>query len=184
MPRNLGPTTKKVLLLLGGGLALGLARSPRQYFRVVKGIGDEWQKINREKLNKAIKQLYKSKLVNFKENPDGTTTLVINDSGKKKALTYQLDDMEIKKPKTWDHYWRIVIFDIPEKHKQAREALRGKLQQLGFYKLQKSIFVLPYECKNETDFIIEAFGIRPYVRYILAKHIDNEIHLKKLFDLI
>ena len=85
--------------------------------------------------------------------------------------------------KKWDTYWRIVVFDIPEKHKKAREALRHKLKELGFYKFQKSIFVIPYECKDEIDFIIEIFQIRPYVRYIVAKTLDNEIHLKKIFDL-
>lgn len=184
MAKGFGPITKKVLLLLGGGLALGLAQTPKQYFRVIKGIRGEWQKINRSKLNQSIRALYNSKLVSIKENTDSSTTMVINDAGKKKALTYEIDEIKINKPKHWDGLWRIVVFDIPEKNKRAREALRQKLRELEFYQLQKSIFVLPYECKNEVDFIIEVFQIRPHVRYIVAKSLDNELHLKKIFDLI
>jgi predicted transcriptional regulator len=34
-------------------------------------------------------------------------------------------------PKT-DGVWKIVIFDIPEKHQKVRNILRGKLKQLFF----------------------------------------------------
>ncbi len=184
MARGFSPTTKKVLLILAGGLALGLTRSPGQYFRLVKRLGYEWQKINRKKLNESIKTLYQNKMVSAVKNKDGTINMVINDAGKRKTLIYNLDGIKINEPKIWDKLWRIIIFDIPEKHKPAREALRQKLRELGFHKLQKSIFVMPYECKNEIDFVIEVFQIRPWVRYIVAKHIDNELHLKKHFDLI
>jgi len=162
---------------------LGLTQSPRQYFRVVKDIKDEWQKINRLKLNQSIRVLYHSKLVSIKEKSDGSATIIINDAGKKKALTYEIDEIKINKLKRWDGLWRIVVFDIPEKRKRAREVLREKLRELGFYQFQKSIFVIPYECKNEIDFIIEVFQVRPHVRYIVAKSLDNELHLKKIFGL-
>jgi len=183
MSRGFGPTTKKVILLLAGGLGLSVARSSRQYFKVIKDVKNEWQKINNKKLNESIKSLYRNKLIDIKEHLNGKTTITISELGKKRVLTYQIDEMKITKPQRWDGYWRIVVFDIPEKNKRAREALRQKLRELEFYQLQKSIFVLPYECKNEVDFIIEVFQIRPHVRYIVAKSLDNELHLKKIFNL-
>ncbi len=184
MSRNFSPVTKKVLLLLSGGIALGVARSPNTYFRVIKEVSQEWKKINNKKLNESIKTLYRSKLISAVEDENGILTMILNDAGKKKVLVYQLDNIKIEKPKKWDGLWRVVVFDIPEKHKKAREGLRKKLRELGFYQLQKSILVLPYECKNEIDFIIEIFQIRPWVRYMIVKDIDNNLHLKKMFDLI
>ena len=184
MSRNFSLVTKKVLLLLSGGIALGVARSPNTYFRVIKEVSQEWKKINNKKLNESIKTLYRSKLISAVEDENGILTMILNDAGKKKVLVYQLDDIKIEKPKRWDGLWRVIAFDIPEKHRKAREALRRKLRELGFYQLQKSILVLPYECKNEIDFIIEFFQIRPWVRYMIVKDIDNSLHLKKLFDLI
>ncbi|KKS75569.1 MAG: hypothetical protein UV48_C0009G0002 [Candidatus Azambacteria bacterium GW2011_GWA2_42_9] len=77
-----------------------------------------------------------------------------------------------------------MVFDIPEKHKKAREAIRECLNNLGFYKFQKSVFVLPFECSDEIDFITEYFNVRSYVRLILAETMDNELHLKKIFNLL
>lgn len=184
MSKGLGVTQKKVLLLLFGGLALGLSGSPRRYFKVLKAIQKEWQEIDRQVLRKAIKSLYESKLIKEKQNSDGTVTLVLTEKGKEKALVYDLDNMKIKKPKQWDKKWRVVLFDIPEKIKKTREAVRNHLKNLGFYEFQKSVFVYPYDCRDEIEYIIEFYDIRRFVRFIIADSIDNELHLKKYHKLI
>ena len=180
---RLGPNQQKVLLLLLGGIGLSVARSPNQYFKVFKEVEKEWQRINDRALNNAIKNLYHSKLIREHENPDGSLTMVLTDKGRKQAITFNIDNMAIKKPKKWDKKWRLVLFDIPEKHKPAREAIRNALKRLGFYEYQKSVFIHPYECQKEIDFVVEYFNIRQYVRTLTADNLDNEIHLRKVFDL-
>jgi len=179
-----GPVQKKILLLLSGFAAMGLSYGPRRQIWILKQIGREWNKINQQALNRAIKSLYESKLINIKERADGATKITITKSGKTKSLEFKIDEMNIKKPKTWDKKWRLVVFDIPEEHKKAREAIRECLNNLGFYKFQKSVFILPFECEDEIDFITEYFNVRSYVRSILAETIDNELHLKKIFNLL
>jgi DNA-binding transcriptional regulator PaaX len=184
MTQRLGKNQQKALLLLLGGLALGCSRSPKTYFYVLGKIGEEWKKINRQALGRAIKSLYESKLVSEKQNLDGTVTIVLTDKGKKKALTYNLEKMKIKKSKKWDKKWRVVLFDIPENKKRIRDALRYHLRRLEFYEFQKSVFIYPYDCKDEIDYVIEFYDIRKFVRFIVADFIDNELHLKKHFDLL
>src|SRR3989338_7423372 len=180
---RIGPTAQKVVLLLLGGLALGLTHSPQRYFKIIKMIGKEWLNIERRSLYNAIKSLYRSRLIDAKDNANGTTTLVLTERGKKKALTYQIDELKIPPMKRWDHKWRIVLFDIPENMKRARDALARVLKNAGFIKFQKSVFIHPFECRNEVDFIIEFFNVRPYVRFITAAEIDNELHMKNRFNL-
>lgn len=184
MSRGLGENQRKILLLLLGGLALGLSGSPKRYFQTLKAIEGEWKEINKQSLKRAIKNLYQSKLIKEKENADGTITLVLTDKGKERALTYDLEKMEIKKPKQWDRKWRIILFDIPEKIKKTREAIREHLKNLGFYEFQKSVFVHPYDCKKEIEYLIEFYDIRRFVRFVIAEHLDNELHLKEKFNLI
>ena len=85
--------------------------------------------------------------------------------------------------KKWDKKWRMVIFDIPETQKKARYALRAKLKELGFYPLQKSVWVHPFECRDEIDFIIEFFNVSSYVRLAEVNHFDGEKFIKEEFDL-
>ena len=181
--KHLGPVSKKILLLLQGGLALSLTNRPDASFKVVGQIAKEWKKINERNLREAIKRLYQSKLIDYRGNKDGSASLILTDNGKDRILRYAIDKIEIKKPAHWDNLWRMVIFDIPEDKKQGRNALNAKLKELGFYPMQKSVFIHPHECKDEIDFITELFELSPYVRFLRVKDIDIELHLKDIFHL-
>lgn len=174
---------EKILLLLMGGLSLGFSYSLHRQWRIIKEVGREWRKINERELHLEIRRLYQSRLLERKENVDGSFTFVLTDKGKTKAITYRFDEIRVKS-KDWDGKWRIVVFDIPEKLRRGRDALRNKLKEFGFYELQKSVFVFPYQCEDEIDFIIEFFNLRRYTRMGLLEKIDNDLHLKKIFKLV
>lgn len=124
------------------------------------------------KYYQSAKHLNRVGLVGFKEK-DGVTTIYLTKNGKKVSLKYSLDDIEIKKPQKWDEKWRIIIFDIPDKYKAGRHAIQAKLSELGFVMLQKSVYVYPYECFDEIDFIRRVYNIKPFVKYILAEDIED-----------
>jgi len=89
----------------------------------------------------------------------------------------------IKKQK-WDGLWRIIIFDISEDKKTAREALRQKLKKFGFYHLQKSVFVLPYDCEKEIMALADFFMANDNIEYITAKTLGGkEKEIKNFFNL-
>lgn len=182
---NMKETAKqKILLLLLSGIALGFSRTPKGYFKILKGVPEAWRKIERSRLYRIVGEFYNDRLVDYKEDKDGSVKIVLTKEGQKKALRFKLDEMKIKKPAKWDGEWRIVIFDIPERFKKAREALREKLKELGFIKLQQSVFVFPYECEDEINFIMEVFLIRPFVRFVRAKYFTNEEQIRLKFNLV
>ena len=163
---------------------MSLSRNPRQYFKTLKAIGEGWNEIEQQALKNAIRDLYKSRMVEEKQNKDDSFTIVLSENGKKKALTFKLDQMEIKKPEEWDKKWRMAIFDIPENRKKVRDAMRYHLKKLEFFEFQKSVFIHPFDCKDEIDYIIEFYNIRKFVRFVIAESIDNELHIKKHFNLV
>lgn len=183
MSRGPGTIQRKILLLLLGGVALGLSGSPRRYFRILHRIGKEWQDIERAALWRSIRALYQSKLIRAVHQYDGSHTLVLSEKGRERALTYQLEKIRIPVPAAWDKKWRMVLFDVPQKRGRTRDAFRIHLKQIGFIELQKSVFVCPYPCKDEIDFLIELYDIRRYVRLVVADAIDTDIHLRQRFGL-
>ena len=180
----MGPAGQKILLLLAAGVALGLSRSPKGYFKILESAVKNWQDINRLELYRAIHRLYRTKLIRMIKNSDGSETAVISRRGKEVALKFKIDEITIRWMKKWDDKWRIALFDIPEKYRGARDSLRDALKRLGFFEYQKSVFIHPFECFDEIDFVIEYFQVRPWVRFIIAESLDNELHLKKYFKLI
>ncbi len=180
--RPMSSIKQKILLLLLAGVALGFSYTLQKQIRIIKEIAKEWKAIDRKKLNFEIRELYKSKLLSTKENADGSLTFTLTQKGKMKALTFQFSAMKLKNS-LWDGKWRTIIFDIPEKKRVERDALRRKLKELGFQELQKSVFIFPYECRDEMDFVIEFFQLRKFVRYGILSEIDNDLHLRTLFGI-
>ena len=176
-------TKKKLILLLASGVGLSLARTPKQYFRVIKETHRAFKTIDKRKLLRLVNEFKYERLIKCEDNSDGTTTIVLTEDGRKKALRYNIDELRIETPPRWDKKWRLVMFDIPEKKKNSREVLREKLKELGFYMLQKSCFINPYPCENEINFITELFEIRPHVTYLETSKITNEAQLKIEFGL-
>ena len=181
--RRVGAVKKKILLLLAGGVALGLSGSPRTYWKIASVMRKEWGELTKQSAERAVNALYASKLVDAKENGDGTFTLIMSEKGRKKDLTYDLYRLKIKIPAVWDKQWRLVSFDVPVGKKQLRDSLREHLLGLGFYEFQQSVFIHPFDCTEEIEYLIELYDARKYVRLFLVTKADNELHLKKFFGL-
>lgn len=108
----------------------------------------------------------------------------LTSEGKKKASRYKIDELKIEKARKWDKKWRVLIFDIEDKQKIKREALRGKLKQLGLYQLQKSVWVCPYNFKKEMQILREFFGLDSReMKVIDASDIEDDAAVKKFFGL-
>ncbi len=130
-----------------------------------------------------IDQLDGQNYLKTKYNDDGTVTVNITQKGMVRALTYRLDSMQLKKPNRWDKKWRVVIFDIPEKYRGIRDIFRMRLRQLGLYQFQKSIYVSPFACSQEIEFLRELYGIPFTVKYMLVEKIEDDEFLRERFDL-
>ena len=100
-----------------------------------------------------LKNLQSRELVSYKEEGRGVVKITLTKNGREKILRYQIDEIKIKKPARWDGQWRLIMFDIPHYKRIARDAFRTKLKNLEFYPIQKSVFITPYPCENEIDFI-------------------------------
>ena len=124
----------------------------------------------------------KEKIVSLREK-DGEVWVTFRKEGKELLLKYKIDELKIEKPKQWDGKWRVVIFGIPEEKRLARDVLRNKLKELGFYCLQKSVFVHPFECQREIELIKRVYEIEPYVCYMKADFVDREARLRRHFKL-
>lgn len=173
--------TKEILksLALGGLVVASLALPNLPQVFSFLGV-----KTPRERyaVKRALGSLARQKLIKITDK-NNEQVMEITEAGQKRILKYKFEEMFIKRPPKWDGLWRVIMFDIPEKHKQGRDALSRKLKEMEFCPLQKSVFVFPFKCKDELDFICEIFGIREFVYYFAAKSIDNEVNLKLHYDL-
>ena len=124
------------------------------------------------------------KVLRIKKTNNKNEEAVLTQKGEQRILKYKIDDLVLPKRKRWDAIWRVVIFDIPETKRSARNALGRKLKQLGFYTFQKSVYVFPHPCLEEIEVIVSYFNIQKYTHYLEARSINHDTLLKKYFNLM
>lgn len=97
---------------------------------------------------------------------------------------YEEGVYHITTQKRWDGKWRFIIFDIREVRKQIRERIRLQLKRWGFYHLQRSVFVYPYECEEAIELLKTAYGARHDIYYFVATRLAGDRKLRKHFGFI
>lgn len=157
----------KVLNILANGFALSLSRSRQRRFQLHKECDKLWYSMDRKQLYHILRSLRLNGFVKIVKQQN-TEKIYLNRKGKAQWLRYQFKNLSLKTKKRWDKKWRIVLFDIPESKKKIRDALRRKLKQIGFLEFQKSVFIYPFGCGDEINFIINFFDIEENVYYLEA----------------
>ena len=135
-----------------------------------------------KQLNVAVADLQKEKLIKKKKDYTDSVLVSLTDKGILRAINYKFRKFAHKKEK-WDGKWRMIAFDIPREQEKGRKALVYRLKTGGFYELQESLFLYPYDCKNEIDILLDLFKIKKYICFGLLDYIDNEEKIKLKFKL-
>lgn len=112
----------------------------------------------------------------------GEARTYLTDKGQQELLKYQLREKRLAGGR-WDKKWRIVIFDIAEKRRYARDRIRGDMKIFGFEKLQDSVWVYPYECEEVIALLKTRYKAGKELVYIVAGDIENDDYLRKVFKL-
>jgi len=132
-------------------------------------------------LKSALSKLATKGLIVFVEE-NGKKYARLTDAGKR-AFALERARIGIVKKKRWDRRWRIVVFDIPERRKNARTRLRTFMQECGFVRLQNSVWVYPYDCEDLIALAKTEFHIGADALYMIVEQIEQDKHLRTHFDL-
>lgn len=168
--------------LLTAGAVYIAAGSP-SFVRSVIRRYQNWRKYPHKRVYDTFYHLRKRGLIEFRR--EGKQICIsLTDEGKKKAGYMQINDLKIKEPKKWDRKWRLVIFDIAELKRVHRESFRGKLKEMGFYCLQKSVWLHPFDCEAEIELLRNFFGFKSKdLRLIVTEKIEDDAVLKERYRL-
>ena len=133
---------------------------------------------NPKMIYNGFKNLEYRKLVSSKDG-----NLWFTKKGREWVRLRKYKSLKIKNQK-WDGKWRIVIFDVPENLRSKRNQLQRKFKLLGLYMLQKSVFVCPYPCEEELDYVADYLTLNPYIDILLANSVGyKEKEISKYYNL-
>jgi len=167
----LGKKEKEILKMVGTGLLVGASLvAPNLPMAFKKGK-------SKQNYRRSFQNIYDKNLIYLSGEK-----VRLSEKGQKLLEIIEREEIEIKKHK-WDGIWRIVAYDIPEEQKKERNYFRRKLTSLGFHELQKSMMVIPYECKEEIAVIAQNLGVSPYVMHLITDSLPRQREMVKKFAL-
>ncbi len=134
-------------------------------------------------INDSFTRLREKDLIEIVEI-NGKKVARITKKGESKLDFLDKHNFKLKIPKKWDGRWRIVIFDIKESRSKTRFLLRKTLSQIGFVRLQNSVWLYPYDCEDLISLLKADFKIGKDVLYMIVEKLENDWHLRKNFKLL
>jgi CRISPR-associated endonuclease Cas2 len=146
---------------------------------VLDVLGRELNRRNKMNVRNSLQRMINAGLIERK-TMNGRLTFSITAKGTQ--YLYR-NILEPKKPLKWDGKWRIVIFDIPQSRRTLRNKLRASLIEIGFLKLQASVWIYPYDCEDLMTLLKTEFRVGKDVLYIIADKLERDSSLRKEFGL-
>lgn len=151
-------------------------------------------KVAQEKKSTLSKNQLRSSYYYFKkqgwidvESKNGKTAILLTPEGERRAgiirATKALKNKLSERSK-WDGHWRIVIFDLRVGKDTERNAIRFLLKRCGFIMMQRSVWIYPFDCSKEIEFISSFFKLNDQELRLITCHDIGDSHIfKKAFSL-
>ena len=175
----------KIIRALGFGIGITFALANRRTsFQMTKELVKQVFLVDKKpkNTNQYFNKLRKQKLISFFQKGD-LCEISLTEEGRNIYLRFNYQNLKIKPPKIWDRYFRMIVFDIPENKRSSRDSLRNKLKELNCVKYNDSVWVYPFPCEDEINFIANYWKVGKYVQFVLVKDLTNREKLESYFDL-
>ena len=190
---KIDPKIKDILILLGEGAFLAssivfpgipiIASKLLKINEYVKKTGNhkDWQKFNLWRLRQILKRMKDAEYVEIKEE-NGLSVVKITKKGQDKILRYNIEKMDLDETKL-DGHWRLVIYDIKTPKRKNSEMFRRSISKLKMLKLQKSVYITPFACEDEIEYLRQIYEIGSEVLILKVKNLENEQAYKNYFGI-
>ncbi len=108
--------------------------------------------------------------------PDGKDFILkITQRGRKKIKRLNFETLTIKRPEFWNHKWWLVLADIPSvPYRKHADFFRNKLKSLGFYPLQRTVWVFPFDPRDQIDFVAAFYNLEKFVTTMEINKMEPE----------
>lgn len=191
--KKIDPKSHDVLLLLATGTILvtsivfpGIAMAAGQIVKMQKRAQwekskREWEKFNSYRLRQIIKRMQQQKYIEIVEI-DNVPIIRILEKGKKRLLRYDIEQIKLDET-FWDRKWRLIIYDVKSMKRAQSEMFRRALLKLKLLKIQNSVYLTPFRCENEIEYLRQLFDIGKEVQIVTVRRLENEPVYRKYFDI-
>ena len=180
--RRIGYVQQAILgtVAVAGVLAVAMV-APNIFQAIPRLAGKKYKSAFR--IRSALGRLADNGYVRFVEYKGKKHAEITNKGRDALALEEQRVAFATRTKRRWDKRWRMIIFDIPERYRTTRVRLRRTIKELGFLRLQDSVWVFPYDCEDFMALLKAELRTGKNVLYTIVEKIENDRYIKEHFGL-
>jgi hypothetical protein len=119
-----------------------------------------------------------------RRSPRSRQRYVLTRRGKARAVEHLLRYATTLPVTRWDGKWRVVIFDVSERRRSARDFLRRQLAAMGFRQLHRSVWVGVTDPPPMFRALLAESGLLSSSRSLLVEAMDYDRDLRQQFGLL
>ncbi len=160
-------------------LAGPLARAKRNYER--EQWEKEWKQFNPYYLRRNLRRLHKQKIVEVLEE-NGNEIIRLTQKGRTRYLRFKLEKLSLK-GMPWNGKWWLVLYDISHLRRNVQANFRRIIKLMNFLPLQKSVYLTPYPCSEEIEYLREYFHLSEEVLLLEVSGLEHERYYREYFGL-
>ena len=164
-----------------GAIAAGLL-IPNLLIGLEKPLDVFWKHLDKRQRERELRRVVSYMKSNQLLRGDYEHGLQVTDKGRQRLVDSDFGTLAVKPRQKWDGNWRLIIYDIPEERKQGRNTLTSKLNELGFYQLQRSAWLHPFPCRQVIETVAVRYKIDQYISYVKTAQIDNQKPIIRKFQ--
>ena len=82
-----------------------------------------------------------------------------------------------------DGKWRVIIYDVANLKRYQRDLFRQTLERLKLRRLQESVYLTPFVCEDEIEYLRQAFQIGNEVQILKVSKLENEKAYREYFGI-
>ena len=145
--------------------------SPYKKANIIRGdqnpiIGKYRKDMGRKEFSRFVYYLKKRNYIKVK-NLKNSSAFIITKNGISKALkaSFSIE----KRAKREDGKWIMLMFDVPQTHRKARNLLKSILRNLGYKMFQQSVWISPYDVSEKTEKLLQLYDLDNYVKIFLIE---------------
>lgn len=170
---KIGNIEKDVLKAISLGLVAGQSLALPNLNTALKNFA---KKRGPKGMETVIKRLKEKQLIDL-----GGEKIELTEKGQKWQKSFESSEMILQTPLIWDGIWHLVSYDIPNLQKIERDFLRQSLERWNFKKVQESLWVSPYDYKEEVAILSLNLGIASSVITMNTDRLPNQEKFERFF---
>ncbi|MEF3280573.1 MAG: hypothetical protein K6357_06375 [Elusimicrobiota bacterium] len=135
---------------------------------IIYGLGNKLDKIKvkyyKKRIYQTLQKFEKEGFIIVNRTKKGSYKISFTKKGRLFAKLKKITGNFKKYKKYTKGKKRIVFFDIPERFRSYRNALRNFLRLIGYKEVQKSVFISEYDNFEDLEIIVTSLGIDEHIK--------------------